>query len=307
MTTNPMSITIIIMTTSTEMASFLTDPVTQRALLAGIAVALVAGPIGCFIVWRRMAYFGETLAHAGLLGVGIGMMLSVNIMFGALITSVMLVAILLLLKSQMQLALDTLLGMLSHTALALGMIAVGLAGIDDGHGHAGESADEHAGENAADAPHGDGHVDVLFGDIMQVTTTDVMTIWLSAIIVIFIIVWLWRELVAISVHEDLASAEGVNVRWVEAAFMLITAATMTMAMKIMGLLLITALTVIPAAAARRVATSPETMALWAALFAAIAVMAGLAIASFSGALAGPTIVLAASTLFVLTLTAPKRS
>jgi zinc transport system permease protein len=261
------------------------DPAWQRALLAGLAVALVAGPIGCFIVWRRMAYFGETLAHAGLLGVGIGMMLSVDIMLGALITSVMLVAILLFLRSRKQLALDSLLGMLSHTALALGMISVGAAAMDDEHGHS----------------------DVLFGDIMQVTATNVATIWLAAIFVTAVIIWLWRELVAVSVHEDLARAEGVNARWVEAAFMVIAAVAMTMAMKVMGLLLITALMVIPAAAARRVAWSPESMALWAAVFAAAAVMAGLGISSYSGVLAGPAIVLIASTIFVLTSIAPKRS
>ncbi len=283
------------------------DPVWQRAILSGLAVALVAGPIGCFIVWRRMAYFGETLAHAGLLGVGIGMMLSVDIMFGALITSVMLVAILLFLRSRKQLALDTLLGMLSHTALALGMISVGAAAMDDGHGHAGEETGDHAAGHSAVEAQGNGHVDVLFGDIMQVTATNVVAIWFAAIFVTAVIIWLWRELVAVSVHEDLARAEGVNARWVEAAFMVIAAVAMTMAMKIMGLLLITALMVIPAAAARRVAWSPESMALWAALFAAIAVMAGLGISNYSGVLAGPAIVLAASTIFVLTSIAPKGS
>jgi zinc transport system permease protein len=270
--------------TSIEMTSILFEPFFQRALLAGLGIALVAGPIGCFIVWRRMAYFGETLAHAGLLGVGFGLLFNINITLGAVASAVLLALLLLALKRQRQIAVDTLLGILSHTALALGLITVGLV------------------TGAVT-----GHLDILFGDVLTVSSRDVLTVWIGATLVLAVIFYLWRDLIAISVHEDLARAEGVNVPWVELAFMLTMAAMTALAMKIVGLLLITALTVIPAAAARRVSTSPEAMALWSSIFAALAVIAGLMMSATWGTIAGPSVVLSASFLFVLTLAIPQRS
>jgi zinc transport system permease protein len=259
--------------------TILAEPFFIRALLAGLGVALVAGPIGCFIVWRRMAYFGETLAHAGLLGVGFGLLFNINITLGAVASAVLLALLLLALKRQRQIAVDTLLGILSHTALALGLITVGLV------------------TGAVT-----GHLDILFGDILTVSRQDVITVWIGAALVLAIIIYLWRDLIAISVHEDLARAEGVNVPWVELAFMLTMAAMTAFAMKIVGLLLITALTVIPAAAARRISSSPEAMAIWSSLFAGMAVVAGLMSSAIWGTIAGPSVVLAASFIFVLTLT-----
>jgi zinc transport system permease protein len=264
--------------------SILAEPFFQRALLAGLAIALVAGPIGCFIVWRRMAYFGETLAHGGLLGVGFGLLFNINITLGAVASAVLLALLLLALKRQRQIAVDTLLGILSHTALALGIITVGLV------------------TGAVT-----GHLDILFGDVLTVSTNDVRTIWIGAILVLAIIIWLWRDLIAISVHEDLAKAEGVNVPWVELAFMLTMAAVTAFAMKIVGLLLITALTVIPAAAARRLSASPETMAVWSSIIAAMAVVAGLMMSAIWGTIAGPSVVLCASLIFILTLATPQRN
>lgn len=264
--------------------SILTEPFFIRALLAGLGIALVAGPIGCFIVWRRMAYFGETLAHAGLLGVGFGLLFNINITLGAVASAVLLALLLLALKRQRQIAVDTLLGILSHTALALGLITVGLV------------------TGAVT-----GHLDILFGDVLTVSRNDVITVWIGAASVLAVIIYLWRDLIAISVHEDLARAEGVNVSWVELAFMLTMAAMTAFAMKIVGLLLITALTVIPAAAARRVSSSPEAMALWSSLFAVIAVVSGLMMSAIWGTIAGPSVVLSASFIFVLTLATSQRN
>jgi zinc transport system permease protein len=268
----------------TEMLAILSEPFFQRALIAGIGVALVAGPIGCFIVWRRMAYFGETLSHAGLLGVGFGLLFNVNITLGAVVSAILLALLLLALKRQRQIAVDTLLGILSHTALALGLVTVGLV------------------TGAVT-----GHLDILFGDVLTVSSRDVLTVWIGALLVLAVIMYLWRDLIAISVHEDLARAEGVNVPWVELAFMLTMAAMTAFAMKIVGLLLITALTVIPAAAARRVSDSPETMAIWSGIFAIVAVVAGLFMSALWGTIAGPSVVLSASLIFVLTLATPQRN
>lgn len=264
------------------MFDILGEPFFRRALLAGFGVALAAGPIGCFIVWRRMAYFGETLAHSGLLGVGLGLMFGVSLTAGAVAASLAVAILLLLLKNQRQLAMDTLLGILSHSALALGLITVGLV--------TGAASD---------------NMELLFGDILTVTTRDVWIVWGGAALVLAVLAYLWRDLIAISVHEDLARAEGVNVPRVELGFILLIALMTAIAMKIVGLMLITALLVIPAAAARRLAATPERMALAAAVVAGLAVMGGLALSATANTISGPSVVLAASLLFVLTLVVPQ--
>jgi zinc transport system permease protein len=260
----------------------LSEPFFQRAVLAGLGIALVAGPVGCFIVWRRMAYFGETLAHSGLFGVGLGLLLGFSLTLGAVATAVAVALLLMVLKRQRVLATDTLLGILSHSALALGLVTVGLV-----TGAAGD------------------HMDLLFGDILTVTWRDVMVVWAGGAVVLTVLAVLWRGLIAISVHEELAAAEGVKVQRVELGFILLIALMTAISMKIVGLLLITALLVIPAAAARRLARTPERMATASAGLAMTAVLSGLAFSAFANAIAGPAIVLSAALLFVLTLAVPQ--
>jgi zinc transport system permease protein len=260
----------------------LTQPFFQRALLAGLAIASVAGPVGCFIVWRRMAYFGETLAHSGLFGVGLGLLLGFSLTLGAVATGVAVALLLMVMKSQRVLATDTLLGILSHSSLALGIVTVGLV-----TGSAGD------------------HMDLLFGDILTVSWKDVSVVWIGGALVLLILGLLWRDLIAMSVHEELAQAEGVKVRRVELGFVLLIALMTAISMKIVGLLLITALLVIPAAAARRLSNSPEGMAIIAAAIACVAVVMGLALSAFANAITGPAIVLSAGLLFVLTLLRPQ--
>lgn len=264
------------------MLDILAEPFFQRALLAGLGIAAVAGPVGCFIVFRRMAYFGETLAHSGLFGVGLGLLLGFSLTLGAVTSAVAVAILLILLKKQRALATDTLLGILSHASLALGLITVGLV-----TGAAGD------------------HMDLLFGDILTVTSGDVITVWAGGAVVLAALAFLWRDLIAISVHEELAQAEGINVQRVELGFILLIALMTAISMKIVGLLLITALLVIPAAAARRLAVTPERMAVIAAGLAGIAVVTGLLLSAFANAITGPAIVLSAGLLFVLTLLRPQ--
>ena len=265
-----------------DVFEILSEPFFQRALLAGLAIASVAGPVGCFIVWRRMAYFGETLAHSGLFGVGLGLLLGFSLTLGAVTTAVAVALILMVMKSQRVLATDTLLGILSHSSLALGIVTVGLV-----TGAAGD------------------HMDLLFGDILTVTWADVAIVWGGGALVLLVLGLLWRDLIAMSVHEELAQAEGINVKRVELGFILLIALMTAISMKIVGLLLITALLVIPAAAARRLSASPERMALVAAGLASVAVVAGLLFSAYGNAITGPAIVLSAGFLFVLTLLRPQ--
>lgn len=231
-----------------------------------------------------MAYFGETLAHSGLFGVGLGLLLGFSLTLGAVVTGIAVALLLMLLKSQRVLATDTLLGILSHSSLALGIVTIGLV-----TGAAGD------------------HMDLLFGDILTVSWRDVGIVWAGGAAVLFVLGFLWRDLIAMSVHEDLAQAEGINVKRVELGFVLLIALMTAISMKLVGLLLITALLVIPAAAARRLSSTPEQMALIAAGLACLSVIAGLLLSAFANAISGPAIVLSAGLLFVLTLLRPQAS
>ncbi len=254
------------------------DDFILRAGLAGIAVALVAGPLGCFVVWRRMAYFGDTMAHSALLGVTLGFLLDLHPILGVVCVTVAIALLLLALQERAWLASDTLLGILSHAALSLGLVVIGLMTwlrLD--------------------------LMGFLFGDILAVTAADLAWIGGGGLAVLAVLLWIWRPMLAATVHEDLARAEGVPTFRVRLAFMLLIAVVIALAMKLVGILLITALLIIPAATARRLATTPEAMALWAAVIGALAVVAGLAGSLQLDTPTGPSIVVAAALLFALAL------
>ncbi len=254
-----------------------------RAGLAGIAVALVAGPLGCFVVWRRMAYFGDTMAHSALLGVALGFLLDLHPILGVVCVTVAIALLLLALQERAWLASDTLLGILSHAALSLGLVVIGLMAwlrLD--------------------------LMGFLFGDILAVTMADLAWIGGGGLAVLAVLLWIWRPLLAATVHEDLARAEGVPTFRVRLAFMLLIAVVIALAMKLVGILLITALLIIPAATARRLATTPEAMALWAAVIGALAVVAGLAGSLQLDTPTGPSIVVAAALFFALALLPVRR-
>lgn len=248
------------------------------ALLAGLGVAAVAGPLGAFVVWRRMAYFGDTLAHSALLGVTFGLLLSINLNLAVALGCLLLAMLLVALQHKSLLATDTLLGMLSHSTLALGLVSVSLFG-----------------NNRVDL------MAYLFGDILSANLTDVLGVWLISLMVLGVLFFLWRPLLAITVHEELARVEGVPVTAVRTALMLLMALVIAIAMKVVGVLLITSLMIIPAAASRRLTHTPEHMALVASLLGSLAVALGLAASFWWDSPAGPSVVLAATGFFILTL------
>jgi zinc transport system permease protein len=260
------------------------DDFLTRALLGGLGVALAAGPLGAFIVWRRMAYFGDTLAHSGLLGVMLGIVLNINPELGVVATCLTVALALVLLQRQRWLAADTLLGILAHTSLSLGLVTLAFL----------ETV----------------RVDLvgyLFGDILAISLNDLYWIWGGALLALTALAWLWRPLLAATVHEELAQVEGAPVFAVRLTFMLLIAIVIAVAMKVVGILLITSLLIIPAAAARRFARSPEGMALLASGLGCAAVGAGLWASLRWDTPAGPSVVVAAAALFALGHAIPSRS
>lgn len=259
------------------------DDFLLRALLGGIGVALAAGPLGVFMVWRRMAYFGDTLAHSGLLGVVLGAVLGIDPELGVVVTCLAVALLLVLLQRQRLLATDTLLGILAHTTLSLGLVALAFL----------ETV-------RVDL------VSYLFGDILAISSSDLYWIWGGNLLALSALAWLWRPLLAITVHEELAWVEGVPAFPVRLAFMLLIAIVIAVAMKVVGILLITSLLIIPAAAARRFAHSPEGMAELAGLIGGLAVGLGLWASLRWDTPAGPSVVVAATSLFALSSVIPPR-
>ncbi|PRB82870.1 zinc ABC transporter permease subunit ZnuB [Pseudomonas sp. MYb185] len=253
------------------------------ALLAGLGLALVAGPLGSFVVWRRMAYFGDTLAHSALLGVALGMLLQINLTLAVTAGCVLLAVLLVAMQNRKWLASDTLLGILAHSTLSLGLVVLALT----------ESV----------------RVDLLaylFGDLLAITSADLGWMLGGLVIVMLLLAWLWRPLLSVTVHEELARVEGLPVSGIRLGLMLLIAIVIAVAMKVVGVLLITSLLIIPPAAAQRHAHTPEQMALGASCLGCLAVLGGLALSWNLDTPAGPSIVVSAAALFMLSLLVPRR-
>jgi zinc transport system permease protein len=259
-------------------AAAMLDDFFIRALIAGIGVALTAGPLGCFVVWRRMAYFGDTMAHSALLGVALSLFFEVNLLLSVFGVAVLVSSLLLLLQRRQSLSADALLGILSHSALAIGLVLVAFmtwVRID--------------------------LIAFLFGDILAVTPSDIALIWGGGAFVVAAMAFLWRPLIASTVSEDVAEAEGMKPAQARLFFMLLMALVIAIAMKIVGIMLITSLLIIPAATARRFSASPEWMAVFASLIGALAVIGGLFGSLTYDTPSGPSIVVAALLLFIVSL------
>ncbi len=254
------------------------DDFFTRAMVAGIGVAAVAGPLGCFIVWRRMAYFGDTMSHSALMGVALGFLLGIDLAVGVIVTAVAVAVLLVVLQRTRGMSADTILGILSHSALSLGLVAISLMTwlrLD--------------------------LMGYLFGDVLAVRVADLWWIYGGGALVLAALATIWRPLLAVTVDEDLARAEGVPALPVQLAFMLLIAVVIAIAMKIVGILLITSLLIIPAAAARRIARTPEQMAIGAAVAGAAAVVLGLYGSLEFDTPSGPSIVVAAAAVFAVSL------
>ncbi len=249
-----------------------------RALIAAVGIALIAGPLGCFIVWRRMSYFGDSLAHTALLGIALGLLLDINLFVGTLVACAAVALLLVAMQERQKLATDTLLGILSHSGLAIGLVVLSLM------------------DNV--------RVDLLgylFGDILSVSKIDLLIIWGCGTLVLGLLFFIWRSLLFATLNEEMAAAEGVAVVKIRLCYVMIIAFIIAIAMKIVGILLITALLVIPAATARRFANTPEQMAVFAALLGAIAAGLGLFASLEFDTPSGPSIVVAALLLYSLSL------
>tara|TARA_Y100001934_G_scaffold50288_1_gene61387 strand:+ start:406 stop:1209 length:804 start_codon:yes stop_codon:yes gene_type:complete len=255
-----------------------------RALVAGIGVAIVTGPLGCFVVWRRLSYFGDTLAHSALLGVTIAYSFQFNIAISVFLISSLIALILIKLQKRTNLPGDALLGLLAHSSLAVGLVVIGFLTFI--------------------------RFDImglLFGDILAVNVTDLLIIWLGGGLILLVLKIIWKPLFASTVNYELAEAEGLNPDRAKAVFTILMAALIAISIKMVGLLLITGMLIIPAAMARNLSDSPFKMVLFSIIGGLLSVLIGLFSSLEFNTPSGPSIIAAALFLFILSLFRIKQS
>ena len=249
-----------------------------RAFVAGIGLALITGPLGCFIIWRRLSYFGDTIAHSALLGVVIAYAMNFNLILAVFAVSCFIALSLLFLQKRTNLPDDALLGLLAHSVLAIGLVLLGILSfirID--------------------------LMGLLFGDILSVNITDVLFVWIGGSIVLIVLILIWRPLFAATVNLELAKAEGLNADLANAIFTILIASVIAISIKIVGILLITGLLIIPAAASRNLSSTPIQMAIISSVIGLVSVVLGLQTSMIWNSPTGPTILAIALGVFILTL------
>ena len=256
------------------------DDFIVRAALAGVAVAVIAGVLGCFVVWRRMAYLGDSLAHTALLGVALGILYGIGPNLATLLVCSAFAVLLVMLQQKRLLATDTLLGILAHAGLAIGMLTISLL----------------------DRPSFDLH-GYFFGDVLTVTWPELAWICVAGAVVLPLLSVNWSSLVLMSIHDDLARAEGVKVFRMHLLLMFLMALTIAVSFRVVGILLITSMLVIPPATARQLVRSPEAMALSATLISVVAVVVGIWGSIELDTPSGPSIVVTMVLLFAAVLLA----
>ena len=249
-----------------------------RALVAGVGIAIVVGPLGCFVIWRRLSYFGDTLSHSALLGVTLAYSFSLNISLSVFIISAVVALLLINLQKRTKLAGDYLMGLLAHSTLAIGLVLIGFLSYIrfDLMG-------------------------LLFGDILAVTIEDIALVWVGGFVILVILYFIWKSLFSATVNYDLSAAEGMKPEVSNFIFTLLLAGVIALSIKMIGALLITGLLLIPAATARNISNSPNQMVFLATLVGIISVIAGLFTSLELNTSSGPTIIVVALILFIVSL------
>jgi len=246
------------------------------ALIGGIGLAIISAPLGVFMVWQRQSYFGATLAHSALLGISIGLVLQTDLTLSIIVVSMLVAAAIFAFSQYKQLSSDTLLGILAHSSLAFGLILISLQD--------------------------DIQIDLmgyLFGDILSINTTDLALIGLTSLLILVFYLKHWQSLLNLTLNSELAQVEGIAVKSVQLQFVLLLAFMIALSMKIVGVLLVTSLLIIPAAAARRLSKSPEQMLGYSMLIGVISIITGLISSYHYDLPTGPAIVMCTTILFIV--------
>lgn len=253
------------------------EPFILNIFIAAIGIAILTGLMGCFVVWRRMAYFGDALSHSALLGIVLGIFTGIQMPIAIIIVCMGFAVILVYLQQQKTLSSDSLLGILAHGALGFGMVALSFLK---------QNVDLHA---------------FLFGDILTITTNEIYWIYGGGIIMVAIMVYIWPSLLLMTLSEELAASEGVKTYLINLIFMFLMALIVALSMRIIGVLLMTSLLIIPAATARHFSKTPLQMVMGAISIGIASVVSGIAASINADLPAAPMIVSSAVILFIITI------
>lgn len=255
-----------------------------RAILAAVGISIITGSLGCFVIWKRMSYFSESISHSALLGVSLGLASGLGLHFGLIIVGVVFALLIVVLQQRQFLSNDAILGIFSHISLSLGVVILALVG--------GVNTD---------------YFSLLFGDILSITNQDL--IWIYAILALVgtLLTTFWQRLLLLTLSEDLGVASGLNKVMYQLLFMLMIALTVSVSVQIVGVLLITSLLIIPPAIARVFSNTPVQMTLLSIVISIIAVIIGLSGSTHYDIATGPTIVIALGALFILSQIYPNKT
>ncbi|ABL02460.1 ABC-3 protein [Candidatus Ruthia magnifica str. Cm (Calyptogena magnifica)] len=255
-----------------------------RAVLAAIGISIIAGSLGCFVIWKRMSYFSESISHSALLGVSLGLASGLSVHFSLVIVGVIFAILVVILQRRQFLSNDAILGIFSHIALSLGIIVLSFIGNTNMD-----------------------YFSLLFGDILSITNADIIWVYVILIVLGLLLIIFWQRLLLLTLNEELAVAQGLNRDFYQLLFMLMIALAVSVSVQIVGVLLITSLLIIPPAVARVFANTPSGMVFQSVIVSMVAVALGLGTSMAYDLATGPAIVIALGGLFILSQFMYKRS
>ena len=255
-----------------------------RALAASLGVSVIAGSLGCFVIWKRLSYFSDSISHSALLGVALGLVTGLGINFGLVIVGALFATLIVVLQQKGFWSNDAILGIFSHIALSLGIVVLGFVG--------------------------DRNIDYfayLFGDILSINSQDIFWIFSVMVAVVVILVMNWKRLLLLTLNEELARAEGLNKVTYELLFMFLIALAVSVSVQIVGVLLITSLLIIPPAIARVYSGSPLSMIFSSVVVSVVSVLLGLFSSIQFDIATGPAIVITLGIVFFIAQLLPNKS
>lgn len=252
------------------------EPFVLRGLIAALIMAVLAAPVGCLMIWKRMAYFSDSLSHSALAGVLLGLFLGIGQNTGVALIVCLTALLLTRIPDRFVISTDLLLLIIGQTALCAGI--TGLSYLPD------VRTDLTA---------------YLFGDVLSVTSDDLSFIVCAGTLCAALLIHNWKKMIFSAVMPDVAQSEGVHAAEQSAVFMLITALFVALAMKTTGLLLVSALLIIPPCSARLFSKTPEQMVVISMLSGVFCVVAGLSCSVYFDAPAAPATELICAFFFLV--------
>lgn len=260
------------------MLELLALPFFQRAIIVGLILGTLMAALGVFVVLRRMSFFADAIGHSALTGIALGLLLDINPFIAALAFALLVALLIAGVRTISRQSFDTLLGVFFAAAVSIGVIIVSLT--------PGYQADL---------------VNILFGDILTVAPLDMLLSVILALVIAVILFFSGKALVSLTFDASLARAESIPVARHELTFLLLLAATIALSIKFVGVMLVTAMLIIPAAAAQNLAKSLSSMFVWAGAIALFAVAAGMLASAAFNLPSGPAIVLVSTLVFIFSL------